>query len=328
MSVPKIENRSLQIRAAAGDEFALVGRALSYNEISSNELYSGMRERILPGAFKESLASGKDVKALLNHDSKGLPLGRLANSTLKIVDSAEGLDIRVQLDKDNSQHRDVYASVKRGDISEMSFAFVAKVEGLSEGVFNGQKCQVRDVVKAELFDVSVVVSPFYGDGATAVAARAAAANNAKTPQQRLQEIDGDYERQQRAHKITLQLLDEKAKGRRAANDVQQDPDEPLSDAEFESLRAAIAGHFGKAQHGLTPKYFVASADSKAATAYNMDSAALDCMKIRYASDAGNYVFGDPEPSDDDADDDARSRARALQSQVQLRARMEAAAGRR
>jgi hypothetical protein len=144
---------------------------VKYNEISSNELATGLRERIMPGCFRESLASGNDVKALLNHDQTGLPLGRLANSTLRLTDSEAGLDIRVQLDRNNGAHRDVFAAVKRQDISEMSFSFCCENDDVSNETYQGQRCQVRNVRKASLYDISVVTSPFYGDNATAVAAR-------------------------------------------------------------------------------------------------------------------------------------------------------------
>ncbi len=130
----------------------------------------------MPGAFRDSLASGRDVKALLNHDAKAIPLGRLQNGTLTLTDSDAGLDMRkYQSDKSISSHRDVYASVKRGDLSEMSFAFGCDEDDFSDDSYNGQRCQVRNVRRAKLFDVSVVTSPFYGAGATDVAARTAAA---------------------------------------------------------------------------------------------------------------------------------------------------------
>src|SRR5207302_3758795 len=144
----KIETRAMEIRAAEGEALVLVGRAITYKQISSEELIPGVRERIMPGCFRESLASGRDVKALLNHDSTALPLGRLANRTLTLTDSDEGLDVRVQLDKSNSTHRDVYASVKRGDVSEMSFAFACDSDDLTDDAYDGRACQVRNVRKA------------------------------------------------------------------------------------------------------------------------------------------------------------------------------------
>lgn len=202
----KVEIRSMEIRAAEGEEFVLTGRAVSYKQISTNELVPGVRERIMPGAFRESLASGRDVKAFLNHDAKAIPLGRLQNKTLTLSDSSEGLDMRVQLDKSISAHRDVYASVKRGDLSEMSFAFICDEDDFSDDSFNGQRCQVRNVRKAKLFDVSVVSSPFYGAGATDVAARTAAAAEVEGKKKWLADHLADSARRERAHEIGMQLL--------------------------------------------------------------------------------------------------------------------------
>jgi Escherichia/Staphylococcus phage prohead protease len=205
----KIETRAMEIRAAEGEAFVLVGRAVTYRKISSEELIPGVRERIMPGAFRESLASGRDVKALVNHNSTALPLGRLANNTLQLADGPEGLDVRVQLDKSNSTHRDVYASVKRGDISEMSFAFGCEADDISNDEYEGQRCQVRNVRKAKLFDVSVVTKPFYGDGATDIAARTASAAWVEAKKKSLAEQQTDWKRREKAHEITMALLDEK-----------------------------------------------------------------------------------------------------------------------
>jgi hypothetical protein len=180
MSNKKTEYRSIQLRASQGEEFVLSGRALTYNEISSNELAPGVRERIKPGCFTASLASGNEVHCLLNHDMSSLPLGRLGNGTLQIKDNQDFLAMRVQLNRNSQMHCDVYEAVKRGDISDMSFAFVTEDEDFEDDVYEGQRCKVRNLRKASLHDVSIVNSPFYGKGATTVAARSAdAANLAK-----------------------------------------------------------------------------------------------------------------------------------------------------
>lgn len=201
----KIEKR-FEIRASEGDEFALVGRAVRYNEVSSAELADGIRECVLPGAFTASLATNQDVKALLNHDSQALPLGRTANGTLKIKDTPDGLMFRVQLDKANNFHQSVYASVKRQDISECSFAFIAQDDDYVPGQYQGKPCTVRTIKKAQLLDCSMVCDPFYGDGATSVSARSAAAADISDLRARLALCDADYARGQKAHQLGMELL--------------------------------------------------------------------------------------------------------------------------
>jgi hypothetical protein len=226
----KVEKRTLHIRADSDEQFSLVGRAVKYNEISSNELATGLRERIMPGCFAASLAAGGDVKALLNHDQTGLPLGRLANGTLRLTDSEAGLDMRIQLDRANSMHKDVFAAVKRQDISEMSFSFSCEDEDVSSDVYQGNRCQVRNVRKASLYDVSIVTSPFYGNDATAVAAR----NN--------NNVDETFRRLSARATESIQQADEQRR-RRAAQlvrsiEAEKEEEQELENACERACRAA------------------------------------------------------------------------------------------
>jgi HK97 family phage prohead protease len=167
----KTEIRSFELRAAADEDFALEGTAISYDCLSQD--LGGFRERIMPGAFARSLKEGADVKCLLNHDAN-VVLGRTKSGTLQLKDTRNGLTFRCQLDEDNSSHRDVYASVKRGDLSECSFAFIVPQGGdaFDEATQDGKRFLRRTVMEASLRDVSVVAYPAYtADGATSVDAR-------------------------------------------------------------------------------------------------------------------------------------------------------------
>jgi HK97 family phage prohead protease len=167
----KIEYRTAELRAATA-AFEVAGRAASYNTPSGD--LGGFVERLQPGCFTRSLASGDhDVKCLMNHDAN-LVLGRQANKTLTLTDTPEGLNFVCKLNKESQAHRDLYASVKRGDLSECSFAFIVDGEGgqsFSSPDRNG--LLTRTIKRAKLLDCSIVTSPAYGNGATSVAARAA-----------------------------------------------------------------------------------------------------------------------------------------------------------
>lgn len=167
----KTEIRSFELRAAADDAFALEGTAISYDCLSQD--LGGFRERIMPGAFARSIKQGADVHCLLNHNANFL-LGRTKSGTLQLQDTRTGLGFRCQLDRNNSMHRDVYASVKRRDLSECSFAFVVAQGGESfDQVTQNAKTFVRrTVTDADLKDISIVVTPAYNaQGATSVDAR-------------------------------------------------------------------------------------------------------------------------------------------------------------
>jgi HK97 family phage prohead protease len=175
-----IEKRILSVNASLraesqGDELCLRGYAARFN-VLSHPLPQGFREQIQPGAFKRSLAAGDDVVCTFNHDESRI-LGRRSSGTLKVAEDDKGLAFRCQLDKNQVAHRDLHASVKRGDISDCSFAFnVVGEDGedFSDGKDeNGQRCVVRSLRNVKLHDVSVVTHPAYPQ--TSVDARAAVA---------------------------------------------------------------------------------------------------------------------------------------------------------
>lgn len=159
-----------ELRAVPG-EFSIVGRAVKYNSLSQN--LGGFKEIIAPGCFTLSLADkSQDVFALVNHEYDRL-LGRLRSGTLTLTDGPDALRFKVQLDKDSPDHQSVYSSVKRGDLSECSFQFGADKAGdLAETWDRSTDPPTRTVTRAKLYDVSVVLSPAYANGATVAEARA------------------------------------------------------------------------------------------------------------------------------------------------------------
>ena len=123
----------------------------------------GFTETIAPGAFAASLASGRDVLALVDHDATRL-LARTRSRTLRLSEDARGLAFDLDL-PDTQAGRDVLALAERGDLGGMSFGFMAQDERR-----DGNHRELRQV---ELFEVSVVAA-FPAYEGTTIAARAAA----------------------------------------------------------------------------------------------------------------------------------------------------------
>ena len=140
---------TIEVREADSDDMVLEGYAAVFN--SETDL-GHFREVIKPGAFDEVMSN--DVRALINHDPN-LILGRTENGTLELSTDDRGLKYRVKLG--NQQYaKDFYESVKRGDISQSSFAFTIKDQSWNE------ERTVRSVDKVrQLLDVSPVTYPAY-----------------------------------------------------------------------------------------------------------------------------------------------------------------------
>jgi len=163
-----IERRSVpaSLRAATGEKFELRGIAAAYG-VESKDL-GGFTEVVSRSAFKRALREQQDVFALVNH-SPDQVLGRTKNNTLTLSDSPDGLRFVVKLNPESLAHRNLYASVKRGDISECSFAFKVH-DGGEKWEQRGYGKKVRTLTDVDLFDVSAVTYPAYPTG-TSVEAR-------------------------------------------------------------------------------------------------------------------------------------------------------------
>lgn len=140
---------AIERRGAAGGVSA-TGRTLSgYAAVFGQETrIGGFSERIAPGAFAKSLASGRDVLALLDHRADVL-LGRTKSGTLKLSEDAKGLRFDLTI-PDTQAGRDLVALAERGDLGGMSFGFRAVDEA-----WTGDTRELRAV---ELHEVSVVQS--------------------------------------------------------------------------------------------------------------------------------------------------------------------------
>lgn len=127
-------------------------------------------EMIAPGAFDEALKDS-DIRCLFNHEDE-LILGRTKSGTCSVFINAAGhLEYENTMDYQSPTHTDVGVAVKRGDISESSFQFVAESVEWTNSEKYGQM-NMRKITKIKkLYDVSPVTFPAYTEG-TSTEARA------------------------------------------------------------------------------------------------------------------------------------------------------------
>ncbi|MBC2367827.1 HK97 family phage prohead protease [Listeria booriae] len=162
MKLDKLEKRTFKIdnlktrNMEDGTEATVIeGYASVFN--SPTMIADWYQEEIADGAFAETLASGKDARALFNHNWDYV-LGRVSAGTLKLEEDSHGLRFEVTI-PDTSFAADLRISMERGDINQCSFGFVILEE---ETNYEVEPMQVR-ILKVELYEVSIVSLPAYED---------------------------------------------------------------------------------------------------------------------------------------------------------------------
>lgn len=140
----------------------ITGYAIVFDRPSEVMNMMGMKfqERIATGAADTALAEGKDIRALVDHESTKV-LGRTRANTLRYKIDKRG--VKVEIDPpDTTYANDVMESIQRGDVDGMSFAFRVAVKG-DEWDEEGD-IVVRTVRKiSEIREFSVVTFPAYPD---------------------------------------------------------------------------------------------------------------------------------------------------------------------
>jgi HK97 family phage prohead protease len=159
----ELERRSLGEVRAAGR--VLHGVAVPFGK--SADIAGLFSESFAPGSFSATLARRDDVAALADHQPEML-LGRLRSGTLRLSETASGLQYEVDLPQ-TSLGSDIQELARRGDLSGVSVGFVVDAQSWPDA-------KTRRIEAATLHEVSILRGsrPAYGD-ATTIALRSRAA---------------------------------------------------------------------------------------------------------------------------------------------------------
>ena len=137
------QTRCYEVRAA-DKPLTLTGVAVVFNQPAD---IGGVKEIIDPGALRG--LDLDDIVLITNHDGGQIPLAR-SPKTLSLTVTEQGLEMTAEL-PDTEQARAVYAAVKRGDLSQMSFAF-----DIGEYTFDEQT-QTRTITQiSRIYEISIV----------------------------------------------------------------------------------------------------------------------------------------------------------------------------
>ena len=146
-----VERRSVaagwEIRQSPDGKVGLRGYAAMFDSPAHGEV-------IRSSAFTKTLAEQADVRLLANHE--GIPLARTKSGTMTMSVDERGLLVDApDLDMANPTVQELVSAMSRGDIDQMSFAFIPVRENYD------QETRTREILECRLMDVSIVTYPWY-----------------------------------------------------------------------------------------------------------------------------------------------------------------------
>jgi HK97 family phage prohead protease len=178
-------NTEFRVRSEGEDRY-IEGYFVRFGDVY--EMGYGISESIEPHAFDEVLASGADIRALLNHDTT-LVLGRTKAGTAEFRADDVGVWGRVKINHKDQDAVNALARVERGDVDQASFGF-RDWEELREVDESTGKVHYTITKIKELMEFTVCTFPAYQS--TSLSAR-------------------DAENKERRHKAWIEARKEKMK---------------------------------------------------------------------------------------------------------------------
>ncbi|WP_197745403.1 HK97 family phage prohead protease [Mycolicibacterium moriokaense] len=152
------EYRSRIEQRSDSETLTLTGYASTFDDY---QMYGGPSaggwiERVDRHAFDETLRENPDLHLLVNHE--GLPLARTRSGTLVLSVDDHGLKVVATLDRSDPDVQRLEPKMRRGDLTEMSFAFRVKAQTWSAapGFDDPESLRLIQQVDLHKGDVSVV----------------------------------------------------------------------------------------------------------------------------------------------------------------------------
>ena len=191
-----IERRmyNFEIRAenTESGERILTGRPIVFGRVTDLGYFD---EMIAPGAISEGAM--KDVRFLVNHDEKMIPLARSRNnnenSTMKLSVDNEGMNIDwLKLDVErNATARELESAVDRGDLDGMSFMFNVERDEWENLDSEHPLRIIREI--SNIYELSACTFPAYEDTVINVRNKEALDNAKATLESARRSLDSDTE---------------------------------------------------------------------------------------------------------------------------------------
>ena len=161
MMEKEIRTFDFEVRAEENEEHGhfLTGRPIVYGQRTNLGWYDEIIEH---GAL--DLTDLKDVRFLVNHNTDMIPLARSRNntehSTMQMTVDSDGMVIRADVDtENNTDARNLYSAVARGDISGMSYMYTVDSDSWDDVESEHPTRHIRSIKR--VWEVSAVTFPAY-----------------------------------------------------------------------------------------------------------------------------------------------------------------------
>ena len=199
---------SLERRAEANEDvIAIKGTPIVFNQ--SADIGGWWEETIAPEAIDDDTL--KDVRFLVNHNFKGIPLARsrnnTKNSTMRLVKDENGVNMEADLDPKNPTAAELNSAIERGDVSGMSFAFLVDGDKWDDLDSDYPKRTITHI--SEILEISAVTWPAYEQtsissrslesGKQSLADARKALESAKRKSEKIAELNLALERMKKNH---------------------------------------------------------------------------------------------------------------------------------
>jgi len=147
-------DEELRINEADG-KTRIVGLAVPYGQLSDD--LGGYRERMLPGAFSDSLRGDRELRADIEHDPRQI-LARTKKGTLGFHEDRRGVWATITI-PDTPRGREAVEEVRAGNLDGMSITFLRK--GVQDRFVPDDAGPIREVSKAVMRSVTLTSMPAY-----------------------------------------------------------------------------------------------------------------------------------------------------------------------
>ena len=203
------------------------GRLTGVGAVYNNVDLGG--DRILPGAFKQTVGEGKQLPLLWNHNPSD-PIG-----TVKVTDSPQGLMVEGQLLLSDPTAQKAYQFLKAGIVKGLSIGY--------DTVKSAMNGAVRELQELKLWEVSVCLFPM-NESAQVTSIKSMSAENIS---RHLKEVDRhrrNIDRSNRAIREHLKAMSDDFDDSEDEHLVPIDEDEVLSDDDSKAFAIELTEDAG------------------------------------------------------------------------------------